>query len=198
MKVSEPPVDTKLINLWVDDALAESHSRLYRWEFVRQLAITLLCGAICALILHFAVQNYVVEGQSMLPTVRDGDHVLVDRIAYRIGEPARGDVVVFRFPAPGSTFRLIKRIIGLPGDVVQVRPGAVMVNGQVLREPYIHYPEQYSYGPARVPAGEYFVLGDNRWVSYDSHQWGFLPPDDIYGRVMATYWPMGDFHIFGL
>jgi signal peptidase I len=165
-------------------------------NLLRQLAVTILCGALFAVLLQFTVQNYVVEGTSMLPNVQSGDRVLVDRLAYRFGSPRHGDIVVFRFPWSNSN--LIKRVIGLPGDVVQITPGVVRVNGQVVPEPYISNIEQYSYGPARVPSGDYFVLGDNRNVSYDSHIWGFLPRKYLYGRVMVTYWPVTDFHLYGL
>jgi signal peptidase I len=198
MTLAEPPVDPRLVARWVDAILADSYSRMQRREFFKYIVIILLAGAIWTLVVHGAVQNYEVAGQSMVPTFWDRDHVLVDPIAYHIGDPARGDIVVFRFPEDRSTLTLIKRIIGLPGDVVQVKPGVVLVNGHVLPEPYIFNLEPYSYGPARVPAGDYFVLGDNRTVSYDSHIWGFLPRGDIYGRVMVTYWPLGDFHLFGL
>jgi signal peptidase I len=169
---------------------------------LRQALITIVCGALFAVILQVSVQNYVVEGDSMWPTVLSGDRVLVDRLAYRVGSPHLGDLVVFRFPYPWARMNLIKRIIGVPGDIVEVQPGLVLVNGRPLREPYIHNVEQYWYGPQRVPADEYFVLGDNREVggrevSFDSHQWGFLPARDIYGRVMVTYWPMSDFHLYG-
>jgi signal peptidase I len=171
-------------------------------ELLRQALITIVCGALFAVILQVSVQNYVVEGDSMWPTVLSGDRVLVDRLAYRVGTPRHGDLVVFRFPKSWARMNLIKRIIGVPGDTVEVQPGLVLVNGQPLREPYIRNVEQYWYGPERVPAGEYFVLGDNREaggreVSYDSHQWGFLPARDIYGRVMVIYWPMSDFHLYG-
>jgi signal peptidase I len=163
---------------------------------LRQVLVTILCGAVFAILLQITVQNYVVEGTSMLPNVHSGDRVLVDRLAYHVGSPRRGDIVVFRFP--WSSSNLIKRVIGLPGDTVQITPAVVRVNGRVVREPYIRYVEQYTYGPARVPAGDYFVLGDNRVVSYDSHIWGFLPRNYLYGRVMVTYWPMSDFHLYGL
>jgi len=197
MKLAEPGIDARSASAWVENALDACLSRIYRREFFQQLVTTLLCAALCVLALRVTVQNYQVEGQSMQLTVLDGDRVLVDQIRYRISQPARGDIVVFLFPSRGSRLKLIKRMIGLPGDVVQIRPGIVQVNGQVVRESYVHFPEHYSYGPTRVPAGHYFVLGDNRWVSYDSHQWGYLPGGDIYGRVSVIYWPIRDIHWFG-
>jgi signal peptidase I len=171
-------------------------------NLLRQALITIVCGAVFAILLQITVQNYVVEGDSMWPNVLSGDRVLVDRMAYRVGSPARGDLVVFRFPYSWAKMNLIKRIIGLPGDTVEVQPGVMLLDGRPIREPYIRNVQQYWYGPHRVPPGEYFVLGDNREVagrevSYDSHQWGFLPAKDIYGRVMVTYWPVSDFHLYG-
>ena len=195
---SQDPIDSAASTAWVNAALAACCARVQRREFIQQIAVTILCGVLFALILQLSVKNYVVEGDSMLPSVQSGDHVLVDRLAYRFGVPGRGDVVVFHFPRPWQDMDLIKRIIGLPGDTVEVVPGAVYVNGRPIDEPYIRFTEQYAYGPERVPPGQYFVLGDNRVVSYDSHQWGFLPSREVIGRVMVTYWPMGDFHLFGL
>ncbi|MDB5058447.1 MAG: signal peptidase [Chloroflexi bacterium] len=166
-------------------------------ELLRQIIITAVSGLVFAFLLQITVQNYVVQGDSMLPNVRTGDRVLIDRLAYRFSSPHRGDLVVFRFPYDWYQHNLIKRVIGLPGDVVQVRPGTVLVNGKAVREPYVHMIERYWYGPQRVPAGEYFVLGDNRAVSYDSHQWGFVPASDVFGQVMVTYWPPADFHMYG-
>lgn len=174
---------------------APNGSRRVR-DLLGQIVATVCCGALFAVILQLTVQNYVVEGTSMLPNVQSGDRVLVDRLAYRMGSPKRGDIVVFRYP--GSNMNLIKRIIGLPGDMVEIEPGMVRIDGRIIAEPYIRFVEQYTYGPQRVPAGEYFVLGDNRVVSYDSHVWGFLPSKYLYGRVIATYWPVGDFHLYGL
>lgn len=167
-------------------------------SLMRQVVVTLIVGLILAFALQLTLQNYVVEGDSMLPNVHSGDRVLVDRIAYRVSSPQRGDIVVFRFPQPWNRMNLIKRVIGLPGDTVAVAPGAVLVNGHPIHEPYIHFVEDYSYQTQRVPRDEYFVLGDNRQVSYDSHNWGFLPAQDLYGRVTITYWPLHDFHLFGL
>lgn len=181
---------------FVTERQASANSSRRIPEFLRQIVITLFFGALFAVLLQVTVQNYVVEGTSMLPTVQSGDRVLVDRLAYKVGSPKLGDIVVFRFPY--SNTNLIKRIIGLPGDTVSIAPGQVRINGKIVNEPYIHFVEQYSYGPAKVPAGQYFVLGDNRVVSYDSHIWGFLPSKFLYGRVMVTYWPVGDFHLYGL
>ena len=177
--------------------------RAHRRASRQQVVVTILVGIVLAAILQLTIQNYVVEGDSMLPTVQTGDRVLIDRLAYKVGHPVRGDIVVFHTPpqvTPASTY--IKRIIGVPGDMVSINPGQVWVNGRLLKEPYLQTMrmENYSFPPTRVPPRDYFVLGDNRVVSYDSHAWltPFLPAKDLYGRVMVTYWPVSDFHFYGL
>ena len=169
---------------------------------LRQALVILAIGLLLALAVRAALRNYVVEGESMLPTVQPGDRVLVDHLSYNVGSPQRGDVVVFHILLPGASgeTNLIKRVIGLPGDTVEVRPDALLIDGRPVDEPYVQAlrAAPYYYGPATVPAGSYFVLGDNRIVSYDSHQWGFLPRQDLAGRVMISYWPPRDFHLYGL
>jgi len=175
-----------------------------RWKAVelRQALLILAVGLLLGLAVRIILRNYVVEGESMLPTVQPGDRVLVDHLSYDVGSPQRGDVVVFHILLPGASneTNLIKRVIGLPGDTVEVRPGALLIDGRPVKEPYVQAPRAapYYYGPATVPGGSYFVLGDNRAVSYDSHQWGFLPRQDLAGRVMLSYWPPRDFNLYGL
>lgn len=128
-----------------------------------------------------------VDGFSMLPTLHDGEFVLVNKLAYQLGSPTRGDIIVFR----STTVRdldLIKRVIGLPGDKISIHPGQVIVNGQALQEPYINAEPNYS-GEWQVPDGYLFVLGDNRNDSSDSHAWGFLPLGNVIGKAMLIYWP---------
>ncbi len=199
-----PPTDEhEHVHGWVDSALAACLHRVNRRDLVRQLLITLVAGVLVAFALQITVRSYVVEGDSMLPGLQSGDHLLVNQLAYRWGTPTRGDIVVFRFPRPWLHQDLVKRVIGVPGDTVTIRPGVVLIDGRALQEPYVRNVGQYVYGPQRVPAGQYFVLGDNREigdreVSYDSHQWGFLPAGDVYGRVMLVYWPIGAIHLLGL
>ena len=141
------------------------------------------------------VQNVQVRGTSMFPTLQNGEYILVDRLSYRLHSPARGDIIIFHPPvAPDEDY--VKRIIGLPGDRVQVKSGTVYVNGERLSEPYVRMPHTYNWGPGRVPAGDLFVLGDNRDVSYDSHWWGYLKQDRVIGRAMLAYWPPKDLNVF--
>lgn len=144
-----------------------------------------------ALIL-FVVINAVsarvrVDGFSMMPTLQDGEFVLVNKLAYRMGLPTRGDIIVFRSTTTPD-LDLIKRVIGLPGDQIKVQNGKVTVNDQILNEPYINAAPAYN-GEWRVPSGYLFVLGDNRNDSSDSHAWGFLPMQNVIGKAMLIYWP---------
>jgi signal peptidase I len=141
------------------------------------------------------VQNVQVRGTSMFPTLQNGEYILVDRLSYRLHAPQRGDIIIFHPPVAESE-DYVKRVIGLPGDRIQVKNGTVYVNGELLREPYLRMPHTYSWGPGRVPSGDLFVLGDNRDVSYDSHWWGYLKENQIIGRAMLAYWPPKDLNVF--
>lgn len=142
----------------------------------------------------------VVPTPSMVPTVQPGDRLLVEKIAYRFTGPSRGDIIVFEppFGLPASFLQkmtgmeddYLKRVIGLPGDTLEVKNGQVLVNGQPLVEPYIQEAPQYVMQPVKVPEGKLFVLGDNRNNSNDSHAWGFLDVSAVHGRAVARFWPL--------
>jgi signal peptidase I len=132
-----------------------------------------------------------VDGTSMAPSLASGQLLLVNRAAYMLGAPGRGDVIVFRHEGPGFNDEyVVKRVIGLPGDLVQVDTGQVFVNGTRLQESYVNDPDDYTYpqdgGPLRVPEGAYFVLGDNRPFSADSHLGWFVTRQDLVGQA----WPL--------
>ncbi len=110
------------------------------------------------------------------------------------GEPKRGDVIVFRFPRDMSR-PFIKRIIGLPGETVEIRNGRVLINGELLEEVYLKDPPRYQVGPEMVPRSNYFVLGDNRNNSSDSHVWGMVPEENILGKAWVRYWPLVDWSV---
>ncbi|MCY7278699.1 MAG: signal peptidase I, partial [Phormidesmis sp. CAN_BIN44] len=149
-------------------------------------------------ILAIGIRQFVAEARyipsgSMLPTLQINDRLIVDKLSYRFNMPQRGDIVVF---SPTSTLEkqnfhdaFIKRVIGLPGDKVEVKGGRVFVNDQALKENYIEEDPQYQWGPQTVPSGSYLVLGDNRNNSYDSHYWGFVPREKIIGRAVVRFWP---------
>lgn len=128
-----------------------------------------------------------VDGQSMRPTLEDGEFLLVNKTVYFFGDVSRGDIVVFHFPLNPEE-ELIKRVIGLPGDSVAVRDSQLFVNGQMLNEPYIAQAPLYS-GEWVVTEGHLFVLGDNRNNSNDSKDWGLLPMENVVGKAVLIYWP---------
>jgi signal peptidase I len=161
--------------------------------FVIDSVETILLALVLFLVINALSARVRVENISMLPTLQPGEFLLVNRVAYKIGNPSIGDVVVFHAPG-ASGLDYIKRVIGLPGDQVRVENGTVFVNDQPLYEPYISSTPTYS-GIWVVPEGEYFVLGDNRNNSSDSHMWGFVPFDDIVGRALLIYWPFSEFTI---
>ena len=154
---------------------------------------------ITAVILAFGIRTFVAEARyipssSMEPTLEINDKLIIEKISYHLREPARGDVVVFNtdgIPLLEKNFKdaFIKRVIGLPGEKIQVRNGRVYVNDKMLPENYIAQKPEYDYGPAIVPPGHYLVLGDNRNNSYDSHYWGFVPKENIIGRAAVRFWP---------
>lgn len=164
---------------------------------LREYVETLVGAAILALfIMTFVARAFTVDGPSMLPTLEDGQRLLVDRLTYRFQDPQRGDVIVFRYPAnPRQHF--IKRIIGVPGDQIVISRGTVYVNGVALEEPYINGPMFGSFGPVVVPPDHYFVLGDNRNNSEDSRdrRVGFVPRELIVGRAIWRYWPLADMSV---
>ncbi|MEM9907419.1 MAG: signal peptidase I [Cyanobacteria bacterium P01_D01_bin.44] len=140
-----------------------------------------------------AEARYIPAG-SMEPTLQINDRLIVEKVSYRFSSPQRGDIVVFWppeeiFPAGKRRDAFIKRVIGLPGERVEVANGQVLVEGQALEEPYIKATPNYPWGPEIVPQGAYFLLGDNRNSSYDSHVWGFVPEADIIGQASKIFWP---------
>lgn len=137
--------------------------------------------------------RYIPSG-AMEPTLQIGDKLLIDKHTYKSEEPKRGDIILFN---PTETLRqqnfqtaLIKRVIGLPGETVEIKTGRVYINTRPLQEDYIQEPPDYQYGPVKVPTNSYFVLGDNRNNSYDSHYWGFVPRSLIFGKAIGIYCPI--------
>jgi signal peptidase I len=163
------------------------------WGNLRVLAIAL---AIALTVRVLIAEPRYIPSNSMDPTLHIGDRLLVEKVSYRWQPPHRGDIVVFTPPpqltklgyAPGQAF--IKRVIGVPGQTVQVVDGQVLVNDQPLHEPCILEPPAYLLPPITVPAGQVFVLGDNRNDSNDSHVWGSLPQTNIIGRARLRFWPL--------
>ena len=143
------------------------------------------------LIVLFVVQPVKVEGTSMLPRIVDQERIFVNRFIYHFADIQRGDIVVFWYPKDSSK-SFIKRVIGLPGDIVRIEQGKVLVNGRPLGETYLdpRYLDHHSYPPERIPSDHYFVLGDHRNSSNDSRNWGLVPRRNIYGKAIFRYWPV--------
>jgi signal peptidase I len=154
----------------------------------------LLIASVFILMSAFLYEARYIPSGAMLPTLQINDRLLIDKWIYRFQDPQRGDIVVF---APTRTLQqqnfnqaFIKRIIGLPGDTVEIKGGQVYVNEQPLQEQYIQESPKYQFGPVTVPPDSYFMLGDNRNNSYDSHYWGFVPRSKIIGKATKRYWPL--------
>jgi len=159
-------------------------------QYVSETGKTIVVSLLAVwLIRTFIVQPFYVRGASMEPNFEDGEYLIINEISYRLEKPARGDVIVFRYPLDPSEY-FIKRIIGLPGDTVEVGDGKVQVNGTELDEAYL--PEDlFTYGKSKVTLGEkeFYVLGDNRPASSDSRRWGIVPERYIIGKVWVRGWP---------
>jgi len=167
---------------------------LLEWLIVVAVAITS-----ALLVRAYVVQQFAVEGESMMSTLHNGDRVLVNRLSYRLHDPRRGDVVVLRkFDAATAERDLIKRVIGLPGETIEVKSCVVYIDDVPLQEPYLDPEIQARDGcgsdqtPTVVPAGQVFVLGDHRGRSSDSRAFGPVPYDLLIGRAFVIIWPVGD------
>ena len=158
------------------------------WNFLRELAETALLVVAIYTFVNLTLPQYLVEGSSMEPSFHDGQRLVVSRAAYMLGEPQRGDVVVLRNPTQANGKDLIKRIIGLPGDHILIADGRVYVNGVELDEPYVMEDPHYT-GEWYVEADQYFVLGDNRNNSRDSHYFGPIDRSLVVGRAWISLWP---------
>lgn len=191
---------------------------------VRDVLETLVLTLLIFLIVRSVVQNFKVDGRSMEPTLQSGQYLLIDKASfwridsqllskltpgaeaagdavesgphYIFGGPQRGDIVVFHYPKE-PTRDFIKRVIGVPGDTVEIRGGRVYVNGEALREDYTAAAPNYQVSLETVPTGNYFVLGDNRNNSSDSHIWGLVPEENIIGRAWLSYWPPEELGVVG-
>lgn len=181
---------------------------------VIEWGIILLVVVLSTVVLRtFVVQSFYIPSGSMLPTLQIGDRIIVDKLSYRFHDPQRGDIVVFaRPPLEDQLYTdLVKRVVGLPGETISSKNGAVYINGKQLREPWLP-PGPQSYtgaltggdahqqfdlpGPVKIPPGEYYVMGDNRRNSEDSRFFGPIPKSLIVGRAVAVVWPLG--HVKGL
>lgn len=154
-----------------------------------------------SIILALGIRQFVAEAryiptESMRPTLEVNDRLIVEKVSYHFNPPQRGDIIVFmpteqlQQGTPSIKDAFIKRVIGLPGESIEVYDGQVFVNDEPIEENYIFAPPDYQWGPQVVPENSYLVLGDNRNNSFDSHYWGFVPQENIIGRAVVRFWPL--------
>ncbi len=180
---SSPPIEP-----YPGDKNSHKITRGEIFGWLIDVAETVILALVMFVIINALTSRVRVENISMLPTLNPGELILVNKLAYKLGDPRHGDVVIFHAPNnPGEDY--IKRIIGVPGDEVTVGNGKVVVNGVELNEPYIAAAPNYN-GSWIVPDDKLFVLGDNRNSSSDSHAWGFVPLDEVVGKALFVYWPL--------
>jgi signal peptidase I len=162
-------------------------AQIRRSHVLREIVETVLLTAAIFLVVNAATGRFRIEGDSMEPNLHNGEYVLIDKISYLLHPPERGDVVVFT--PPNNERDYIKRVIGLPGDTVEVKGGQIYVNGVALDEPYLQQVILRNEPARVVEEGRYFVLGDNRNNSSDSRSFGTITPQSIVGRAWLVYWP---------
>ena len=185
----------------------------------REILDAVVLSLVVFLLIQTSIQNFKVEGASMSPTLESGQYLIVNKLAYAnldlarlaklipvwrvnsvenyqsLGSPARGEIIVFRFPDPNPSNRerdFVKRVIGIPGDKVAIVNGVVWVNQEPLREEYLIHQDMFNMDERILTETNYFVLGDNRTGSNDSRAWGPVPAENILGKVWSVYWPLSD------
>jgi signal peptidase I len=184
-------VESSLLQSGEKENLTERTTPGLLGEFKGWLKDVLLAVVIAFLMVVFLYQPVKVEGTSMQPELLDQERIFVNKFLYHFEEIHRGDIVVFWYPKdPSKSF--IKRVVGVPGDLVAIRDGQVYINGELLQERYVPrgYQDFDSYPPTRVKDGHYYVLGDHRNASNDSRSWGLVPRRFIYGKAVFRYWPV--------
>lgn len=164
-------------------------SRSLLRETLETVAIALVLTLV---IRHFVVESFVVRGSSMEPTLHDGQRLLVSKFVYWFRPPHRGDIIIFRSPV-NRRDDLVKRVVGLPGERIEIVRGRVLVNGQALDEPYLQRRDRSNMPPLEVQPGHYFVLGDNRPNSEDSRFFGVIDRGAIKGEAVLVWWPPASF-----
>ncbi len=186
--------------MWHDDPdqtefVEKGQTQDKSFSLIRQFTIEVFSTAVRAgilafLIIYFVAQTHIVYGYSMEPNLHENQRIIVEKVSYRFDNPARGDIVVV--DVAGSDVPLIKRVVGLPGESVGIVNGQLVVNKQVLNEPYLSTFPTYNYPITIVPEDQIFVMGDNRPVSRDSRSFGSVSLDAVRGRAWVSYWPIED------
>ena len=185
-------------------------------RFIREHIETVLLAITIFVVLQASIQHFKVNGESMKPTLAEGERLVVNKLVYfridqedladvlpfvdtspnssgsplfSFSQPRHGDVIIFHYPLdPSRDF--VKRIIGVPGDTIEIERGQVFRNGVAIEEPYVSKPDRRSADAVGVPEDSYYVLGDNRSVSTDSREWGMVPLENVVGRMWFRYWPI--------
>jgi signal peptidase I len=161
-----------------------------RSQLAREIIEIAAIALLIIITIRFVIQSYHVESSSMQPGLAVNQYVMVNKTAYFFRNVERGDVVVFH--APRNTNQdFIERVVGLPGDTIQMDSTTIRINGTLLNEPYVRVPVNPVANTWKVPSGQYFVLNDNREVDDDSRTWSFVPKDYIVGKAVLVYWPLG-------
>jgi signal peptidase I len=165
-------------------------SRGLLWGLLREVVETVIPAVLIAIFITlFLAQATQVYGQSMEPNLHAGQRLIVEKISYRLHSPRRGDIIVLRLPEQRGSF-LIKRVIGLPGETIEIRDQRVFIDGQPLNEPYLNQPLRHTMSPHHIPEDSLFVMGDNRGFSNDSRSFGPVPLSNVVGRAWIRYWPL--------
>jgi len=182
------PMGDLMLSDEVEAAPVEGNQSSPVWLLLRELLETIVLSLVIFLLIRLVIQNYRIESHSMQPNFYEGEFILVNKLAFKLGEPTRGEVIVFH--NPGNVEEdYIKRVIGLPGDEVTIREQTVFINGQPLAEPYDTREFNDSFGPQTVPPDHLFVMGDNRGNSSDSRRIGPIPEELIVGQAWLRVWP---------
>ena len=171
--------------------------KIWRDELIAWFKTLVSAAVYATLLVTFVFQIARVEGQSMAPTLADQDRLIVNKFAYEVGAPQRGDIVMLYYPVdPSKTF--VKRVIAEEGDDVRIADGHVFVNDMPMADNFIppEYRSHEDFGPERIPNGYYFVMGDHRNNSSDSREWGVVPKKYITGRVQLRWWPLPHARVF--
>ena len=191
------PAEEQPVPPALDEVPAAPRKRRWIRLLLREVLLPLVIAFAVAMTVQATVAKpFEISTGSMNPTIMPSDRVLANRLVYRFRDVRRGDIVVFQPPAElNSTVPFVKRVVGVPGDTLEIRSGQVFVNDEPFFVAGAAVP-RYAYGPVTVPADSVFVLGDNRNNSVDSHVWGFLQEKSILGEVFMTYWPLGRLRVF--